>query len=147
MKNESPLSDRCGHQIDDLCLECEGPKIKSSFEAVRYLLDRIQRQPDLRWHMLHTQAMALLCAAEAMETAKPYHQVKEYRERDLQPPHDRRQPEIVIARRRIEQLEKAISDPYGEIEFGGEEKLRQVLTKVRELLYASESEIFAEDEV
>lgn len=33
--------------------------------AIKYILDRIQRDADLRHHMIHTEAFRLLCAAEA----------------------------------------------------------------------------------
>lgn len=33
--------------------------------AIKYILDRIQRDADLRHHMIHTEAFRRLCAAEA----------------------------------------------------------------------------------
>lgn len=90
--------------------ESERPELSHAYDAVRYLLDRIQTDPDLRYHMLHTQAMALLCAAEASHLGKSWVEVLNLRCEDLQPAYDRREPQLVEARKRIEELESGIGD-------------------------------------
>jgi hypothetical protein len=44
------------------------PDLPPAERAVKYLLDRVRRDPDLRWLLLGTQAFALLCEAEAART-------------------------------------------------------------------------------
>lgn len=44
--------------------------------AVKYILDRIQTDPDLAWYMLHTEAMHLCCVAEAERLGKPIEEVE-----------------------------------------------------------------------
>lgn len=86
--------------------ENERPELASPYDAIKYVLDRIQTDPDLRHHMLHTQAMALLCAAEACEKGRRWIDVLNDRVKDLQPEHSRRLPDLVVARDRIEELER-----------------------------------------
>ena len=42
------------------------PTLSPADRAVTYLLDRCQHDAELRWHLLGTQAFALLVAAEAL---------------------------------------------------------------------------------
>jgi len=72
--------------------------------AIRYLLDRIQVDPDLRWHMLGTESFALLCRAEAAFTGVPEDQVQARREADRQPAHRHRRPSLPLARELIAEL-------------------------------------------
>ena len=72
--------------------------------AVKYLLDRIQHDPDLRWLMLHSEAFYLLCAAEAARTGETLEVVEARRVLDLQPPHDQREPEVVRLRSKLEAM-------------------------------------------
>lgn len=51
--------------------------------AVKYLLDRIQYDNNLRYYMLGTEAMALLVEAEAARLGLPYAQVNAERHRWL----------------------------------------------------------------
>ena len=52
-------------------------KLTRSQRAVKYLLDRIRVDADLRWKMLGTEAFALLCAAEAKRRGKLKEHVRE----------------------------------------------------------------------
>lgn len=67
--------------------------------AVKYLLDRIQHDVDLRWHLVGTQAFHLLCAAEAAYLGDSVEAVEGRRSIDLTPEHHRREPEIVRLRK------------------------------------------------
>lgn len=68
--------------------------------AVKYLLDRAQRDADLRHYLIHTQAHALLVAAEAARTGQAADDVEEYRLRWL---GDASVPDIVRCRRLLDE--------------------------------------------
>lgn len=68
--------------------------------AVKYVLDRIQRDPDLRDYMLGTQAFALLIAAEAERLGVPAAEVEARRLGQL----ERRTPDVVALRDEVERL-------------------------------------------
>lgn len=75
--------------------------------AVRYILDRIQTDPDLYYYAgRFTQTFYLLCAAEAEFTGKPIDDVEKYRDRDLQPEYRKRRAEVLVLKDRVEELER-----------------------------------------
>jgi hypothetical protein len=45
--------------------EDKTPLEKKLYSAIRYVLNRVQSDPEFRWHMDHTEAHAQLIAAEA----------------------------------------------------------------------------------
>lgn len=57
--------------------------------AVKYALDRMQRDPDLRYRLVGTQLFALLCEAEAARLGEYVEDVRERRLLDLSTPNDR----------------------------------------------------------
>lgn len=74
-------------------------------QAVRYILDRIQTDPDFYWVSgPMTQTFHLLCVAESEFTGKRLDQVEAERSRDLQPPHRKRDPEVLTLRKELETL-------------------------------------------
>ena len=74
-------------------------------QAVKYILDRIQTDPDLRYYMgSMTESFRLLCLAEAEFTGKRLDQVEAERKRDLQPEYRKRRPEIVELKEKLEAL-------------------------------------------
>jgi hypothetical protein len=62
--------------------------------AVRYLLERIRMDPDLRWLMLDTQAMHLLCAGEAAITGRDVEAVQAEYRRPFDHPEATRTPRL-----------------------------------------------------
>jgi hypothetical protein len=75
------------------------------YDAVRYLLDRAQENPDLGYLVgPGTEAFRLLCAAEAAYTGRPVEQVERERGEDLQPEHRRRPARVVELEEEVEQL-------------------------------------------
>lgn len=75
--------------------------------AIAYMLSQIQVNPDLRWIMLDTEAMAKLMRAEAILTGRSEDSVCEERRQDRQPEHRRRKAEIRLLRERLETIERA----------------------------------------
>lgn len=78
--------------------------------AIAYTLSRIQENPDLRWIMLDTEAMARLMRAEAMMTGQPEESVREKRREDLQPAHHRRQADVTRMRKQIEDIQAVFDE-------------------------------------
>lgn len=75
------------------------------YEAVKYVLDRSQTDPDLGYYLgPGMQAFYLLCKAEAAHLGRPLAEVEKERRRDLQPQHARREPEVVRLRNELEEL-------------------------------------------
>jgi hypothetical protein len=73
--------------------------------AITYTLERAQRDPDLGYYIgPGTETFRLLCTAEAALRAKPLADVEKDRGRDLQPPHSKREPEVVELRRRRDEM-------------------------------------------
>jgi hypothetical protein len=82
------------------------PATEGLYEAVKYVLDRSQTDPDLGYYIgPGTQAFYLLCKAEAAHTGKPLEQVERERGRDLQPEHSKRDPEVLTLRERVQELQ------------------------------------------
>lgn len=75
--------------------------------AIAYMLSQIQMNPDLRWIMLDTEAMAKLMRAEAILTGRSEQQVRDERRKDLQPEHRRRQADAPRLRKQIEDIQGA----------------------------------------
>lgn len=76
------------------------------YEAVKYVLDRVQTDPDVRYYCgWGTETFAKLCRAEAQHLGKPLAEVEKRRMVDLQPVYRKREPEVVVLRHRLEELE------------------------------------------
>ncbi len=76
------------------------------YRAVKYALDRSQTDPDFRWVCgWGTEAFHRLCNAEAAYLDKPLEEIERQRMIDLQPDYRKRDPEILVLRKRIEELE------------------------------------------
>jgi hypothetical protein len=78
--------------------------------AVQYTLDRAQTDPEFRWHMLSTEAMARLVKAEAAYLGQPESDVMRTREQDRQPEYRRRKAECSMNRERVRLLEGLLED-------------------------------------
>jgi hypothetical protein len=75
------------------------------YDAVRYALNRVQTDPEFRWHMLGTEAFDRLIRAEAAYTGRSEHDVRADRETDRQPDYRRRRPACALDRGRVRDLE------------------------------------------
>jgi hypothetical protein len=82
------------------------PGLSPSEAAVLYVLERIRRDADLRWHMLHTEAMRRLCAAEAARTGQALEAVAE----TYAAPLTQDEPRLVVARARLQDIERLASE-------------------------------------
>jgi hypothetical protein len=90
------------------------PTIPLADRAVKYLLDRVQHDPDLRYYCgPGTQAWHLLCWAEAARTGEPIEKVEAERARDLQPDYDRRKPRVVELETELKSLRTKLEDFRG----------------------------------
>lgn len=77
---------------------------EAAHAAVKYILDRIQTDPDLYYYCgFGTQSFHLLTVAEAARTGRPLAEVEKERQRDLRPEHRRREPEVETLRRKLEE--------------------------------------------
>ena len=65
-----------------------------AFAAVKYLLDRVQKDPDLYYYLVDSEAWEQLTAAEAALLGIDVKEHRRARRKDLQPEHRRRRPEI-----------------------------------------------------
>lgn len=65
-----------------------------AFVAVKYLLDRVQTDPDLYYYLVDSEAWEQLTAAEAALLGVDVKEHRRARRKDLQPEHRRRRPEI-----------------------------------------------------
>lgn len=75
-------------------------------DAVKYVLNRIAEDPGARWVMgWGTESFRRLCVAWAAHTGRPLHEVEEEARVDRQPPHRRREPEVLELRKRIQSME------------------------------------------
>lgn len=54
------------------------PQLSAAEAAVNYILQRVRVDADLRYHLLHTEAFARLCRAEAERTGKTDEEVEEH---------------------------------------------------------------------
>jgi len=75
------------------------------YRAVKYALDRSQTDPDFHWVCgWGSEAFHRLCVAEAAYLGKPLEEIERERKRDLQPDYRRREPEVLVLRKRVEEL-------------------------------------------
>jgi hypothetical protein len=80
-------------------------------QAVKYLLDRVQHDPDLRWLCgVGTQSFRLLILAEAARTGETEEAVLLRRRRNLLPAHHRQEPEVLQRRREVQALREKYDD-------------------------------------
>lgn len=76
-------------------------------DAIRYVLDRTQIDPDLRYYLgFGTEAWARLTHAEAMATGDQTESVRRRRDVDRQPAHSKREPEVLTLRKRLESADE-----------------------------------------
>lgn len=69
------------------------------YDAVRYVLGRIQQDPDARYVLgWVTEAFRRLCVAEAAHLGRPFDVVERERRVDLQPHYRRREADVVLMR-------------------------------------------------
>jgi hypothetical protein len=80
------------------------------YAAVRHALDRMQAQPEFRWHMLGTTTFDLLIEAEAAFIGRTVDEVRADRSRDLQPEHRIREAECSVNRDRVRDLEGLLEE-------------------------------------
>ncbi len=79
------------------------------YAAVKYALDRGQKDPDFGYVCgWGSQTFKLLCQAEASYLGKDVEEVERERNRDLQPEHRRREPDLVVLRQKVSELESRI---------------------------------------
>lgn len=105
--------------------------------AVNHLLQRIQRDADLSWLMMGTEAFARLCAAEAGRTGETIETVtSRYQCRSA----DR--PRLLVARELVERLTPAASTVVDLIEEMGDytisPRVNRAVCLLREALTAAE---------
>jgi hypothetical protein len=75
------------------------------YDAVRYVLNRAQIDPEFRWHMLGTESMDRLVNAEAKYLRRDPQNVMAERCEDAQPSYRKREPDCKINRCRVRELE------------------------------------------
>jgi hypothetical protein len=78
------------------------------YSAVRYALDRVQTDPDFRYHMSGTETLDRLIKAEAAFLGRPEEEVREKRQADLQPKHRRREAACALNHDRVRELERLL---------------------------------------
>lgn len=75
------------------------------YAAVKYTLDQIQENPDLRYFAgWGTQVFYVLVRAEAAHLGGSVHDVEKARREDRQPVYRRREPEVLRLRDQIDEL-------------------------------------------
>lgn len=84
-------------------------------EAVRYILYRVQTDPNLHYVLADTEAWNKLVAAEAAATDRDEAELRVARRKDLRPPHDQRQADVVVLRRRVEDLQATVARLEGQL--------------------------------
>lgn len=67
-----------------------------AFVAVKYLLDRVQTDPDLYYHLVDSEAWEQLTAAEAALLGVDVKEHRSARRKDLQPAHRKREAELKV---------------------------------------------------
>jgi hypothetical protein len=75
--------------------------------AVNYLLQRVQVDADLRWHMLGTEAFHRLCVAEAKRTGMPVGAIEANYSIPLARCADDK-PKLVACRLALQQIKQAL---------------------------------------
>lgn len=97
--------------------------------AVTCLLDRMQRDADLRWVMLHTDAFQKLCEAEAARTGETPKMVAARRSIDLRPKYRRQPAKLPRALKHLEWITHAghrVIQHFGPVELTGGEGLQEL---------------------
>lgn len=84
-------------------------------DAVQYILNRCQRDPNLRYVMADTESWSKLVAAEAAATSQDEDALRRHRRLDLRPPHDQREADVVTLRRRVEMMEDQLDHLRGQL--------------------------------
>lgn len=100
---------REGAQVADPVMSQPEPAtpetIGQLYAAVKYTLDRIQEDPNLRYYAgPSTQVFYLLVRAEAAYLEKSVDEVEKTRRRDLQPEYRKTQPEVLRLREKLDEL-------------------------------------------
>lgn len=80
------------------------------YGAVRHVLNRVQTEPEFRWHMLGTESLDRLVRAEAAFTGRSEQEVRAERETDRQPDYRRRRAECAHNRDRVRDLEALLEE-------------------------------------
>lgn len=93
-----------------ILLADEQRKVAALYDAVRYMLGRVQIEPEFRFHMLHTEAFDQLCRAEAAVTGRSADEVSRQRSQDLQPEYRKRRPWCETERARVRELELLLEE-------------------------------------
>lgn len=95
--------------IDPGAIIANARKRNKTEEAVLYILRRIQTDPNVRYYLgPGSQAMYLLCQAEAEITGEPLELIERERSKFLRPHDD--VPDIVKYKKRIRKLEEGDVD-------------------------------------
>lgn len=85
------------------------PREQQLYGAVKYVLDRIQQDPDLMQVMLFTEAHRRLIEVEAAVLGEPVVTAENRRRKDLQPPHRRRKAKVVELQEELDELRDGCS--------------------------------------
>lgn len=80
------------------------------YDAISYTLNRVQTEPEWRWHMLLTETFERLVRAEAAYTGRPEEEVMSERMVDCQPEYRRRRAECAVNRERVRVLELLLEE-------------------------------------
>lgn len=73
--------------------------------AVKYVLDRVQTDPDLYYHMVDTEAWEQLTASEAERLGLDVEDVRRQRRKDLQPTYRKRKSQLAVLKEFLERLD------------------------------------------
>ena len=83
------------------------PGLTPAEAAVSYLLQRVQHDVDLRYHLIGIEAFYRLCVAEAQRTGQSPEHMKDVYSTPADPGE---QPKLVVARRLLEQIGQMAHD-------------------------------------
>lgn len=93
------------HQIENQ-QRADAALVERADLAVFHILDLVQLNPDVRWHLgFGSESFARLCRYQASRRGQDEETVRNERSRDLQADYCRRDPEILVLRSRVEELE------------------------------------------
>lgn len=93
------------------------------YDAVRYALNRVQTDPEFRWHMLGTETFERLVTAEAAHTGRTEDDVREARMQDRQPEYRRRdRARCDLDRDRVAELEALLEEHGIDVPPGQQER-------------------------
>lgn len=100
------------------------------YAAVRYVLNQRQTNPDLGYLICPMSgSFEILCEAEALVLGETVEETSKRRSQDLQRTHNKRQADILVMRKKLEQIEQQIDGlAYGETDLDElPEAIRQIL--------------------